>query len=64
MKARRNADKMFYHACRVGGCSPRQALLLYLGVRIGAILKIRGAWYIPRVQYLLVDPSPCLDNVL
>ena len=27
---------MFYHACRAGGCSPRQARLLYAGVRIGA----------------------------
>jgi Protein of unknown function (DUF1353) len=36
-KARRAADRMFYHACRAGGCSPNEASLLYLGVRIGAL---------------------------
>lgn len=35
--ARRIADKMFYHACREGGCSVREAILLYIGVRIGAV---------------------------
>src|SRR2546430_15714606 len=35
--ARRAADKMFYHACREGGCSVREAILLYIGVRIGAV---------------------------
>jgi hypothetical protein len=33
---RRAADKMFYHACRAGGCSIRESTLLYVGVRIGA----------------------------
>ncbi|MEE9553915.1 MAG: DUF1353 domain-containing protein [candidate division Zixibacteria bacterium] len=32
---RKDADVMFYHACRAGGCSARKAKLLYLGVRIG-----------------------------
>lgn len=35
--ARRAADRMFYHACRAGGCSPSEASLLYLGVRLGAL---------------------------
>lgn len=35
---RRLADKMFYEACRAGGCSWSEAVLLYVGVRI-------GAWY-------------------
>jgi Protein of unknown function (DUF1353) len=35
-KKRRAADRMFFHACRAGGCSIWQAILLYLGVRIGA----------------------------
>lgn len=36
--ARRKADRMFYEACRAGGCSIRQSIILYVGVRI-------GAWY-------------------
>jgi hypothetical protein len=28
---------MFYHACRAGGCSVAEAVLLYLGVRLGSI---------------------------
>lgn len=30
---RKDADVMFYHACRAGGCSFLQAKLLYAGVR-------------------------------
>lgn len=33
---RREVDRMFYRACRAGGCSPGQAAMLYAGVRIGA----------------------------
>lgn len=33
---RREVDRMFYRACRAGGCSPGQAKMLYVGVRIGA----------------------------
>lgn len=32
---RKLADKMFYHACRSGGCSVTHAGLLYIGVRFG-----------------------------
>lgn len=35
---RKRADKMFYEACRAGGCSWRESVILYVGVRI-------GAWY-------------------
>jgi len=34
--ARRAADRMFFDACRAGGCSRREAIILYIGVRIGA----------------------------
>lgn len=34
--ARRAADRMFYEACRAGGCSIWEATVLYVGVRIGA----------------------------
>ena len=34
--SRKDADRMFYHACRAGGCNRRFAFLLYLGVRIGS----------------------------
>ena len=30
------ADKMFYEACRAGGCSVWDATILFIGVRIGA----------------------------
>ena len=33
---RKEADKMFYYACLAGGCSLKQASLLYVGVRIGS----------------------------
>jgi hypothetical protein len=33
---RKDADVMFFHACRAGGCSPQQARWLYAGVRMGA----------------------------
>jgi len=34
--SRKDADVMFYYACQAGGCSPSQARILYIGVRIGA----------------------------
>ncbi len=34
--ARKAADRMFYEACREGGCSVAQSIILYIGVRIGA----------------------------
>ncbi len=37
-KARKAADRMFYHACRAGGCSVAEAVLLYLGVRLGSVM--------------------------
>jgi Protein of unknown function (DUF1353) len=42
--ARREADRMFYHACRAGGCSIKQAMLLYIGVRFGAWTPLVAAW--------------------
>jgi Protein of unknown function (DUF1353) len=41
--ARRVADKMFYHACREGGCSIRQATVMYIGVRVGAAWPLQLA---------------------
>ncbi|MGH8139753.1 MAG: DUF1353 domain-containing protein [Steroidobacteraceae bacterium] len=43
-KARRAADRMFYHACRAGGCSIFEGTLLYIGVRIGALTPLVEAW--------------------
>jgi len=37
-RARKAADRMFYHACRAGGCTVSEAVLLYLGVRLGSIM--------------------------
>jgi hypothetical protein len=42
--ARREADRMFFHACRVGGCTRREAIILYLGVRLGASGDSVPAW--------------------
>ncbi|MFD1466618.1 DUF1353 domain-containing protein [Hymenobacter caeli] len=41
---RADADKMFYQACRAGGCSAAYAELLYAGVRIGAHLPRVRLW--------------------
>jgi hypothetical protein len=46
-EARRAADRMFYHACRAGGCSISEATLLYIGVRIGALTPLVEAWSEP-----------------
>lgn len=43
-KKRRAADRMFYRACRAGGCSIWQAIVLYLGVRIGAAAPDVPEW--------------------
>jgi len=42
--ARKAADRMFYHACRAGGCSSEEANSLYLGVRIGALGDVVPLW--------------------
>lgn len=53
---RRAADRMFYEACRVGGCSVEEACILYLGVRIGAIWPAAAvAPTIPRVSKTAAD---------
>jgi hypothetical protein len=39
---RKNAEKMFYHACRYDGCNKRDAAVLYLGVRTGSWFATRG----------------------
>jgi hypothetical protein len=44
-KKRRAADRMFFHACRAGGCSMWQSIVLYLGVRIGAAAAAVPSWH-------------------
>jgi hypothetical protein len=44
-KKRRAADRMFFHACRAGGCSIWQSIILYLGVRIGAAASDVPTWH-------------------
>jgi hypothetical protein len=41
---RKAADRMYYFACRCGGCSKRQAIVQYLGVRIGAWFPLVARW--------------------
>jgi len=42
---RRAADRMFFHACRAGGCSIWQSTILYLGVRVGAAAPNVPMWH-------------------
>lgn len=42
--ARAAADRMFFHACRAGGCPLLEAIALYVGVRIGAYIEHVPAW--------------------
>ena len=49
--ARRAADKMYFHACRAGGCSWWEATIQYLGVRVGAMWPDTKAW-IRRVLFV------------
>jgi hypothetical protein len=44
-KKRKAADRMYYHACLFGGCRKWEAIVQYLGVRIGA--------WIPNVAFLV-----------
>jgi hypothetical protein len=44
-KKRRAADRMFFHACRAGGCSIWQSIVLYLGVRVGAAAVDVPPWH-------------------
>ena len=43
-KDRKKADKMYFFACRRGGCSLAEAIVQYLGVRIGAWVPGIGMW--------------------
>lgn len=44
-KKRRAADRMFFHACRAGGCSIWESIVLYLGVRVGAAASAVPSWH-------------------
>ena len=44
-RTRRAADRMFFHACRTGGCSIWESIVLYLGVRIGAAAPDVPSWH-------------------
>lgn len=51
------ADRMFRCACLDGGCTPKQAWLLYVGVRIGAYLPFLVAVVGADVGYPTLDPA-------
>jgi len=56
--ARRAADRMFYHACRAGGCSIQDATVLYIGVRMGGVWPQVTPW-----SALMVAPeTPQIDK--
>lgn len=52
---RAKADEMFYFACLAGGCSKRQARLLYLGVCIGSWAPGIRFWSLDDVHKPRVD---------
>ena len=56
--ARRAADRMFYHACRAGGCSIKDATILYVGVRIG------GEWphVLPWSRMTIAPETPHIEK--
>ncbi|MBW8812592.1 MAG: DUF1353 domain-containing protein [Caulobacterales bacterium] len=58
---RRAADRMFYEACREGGCSVEEALVLYTGVRIGAAWGVHP-WFsaVPQIR----TARPALDKAI
>jgi hypothetical protein len=43
---RRAADRMYFHACRAGGCSAWEATIQYLGVRVGAAWPFTNEWLV------------------
>lgn len=43
-KLRREADRMYYHGCRAGGCSIAEATIQFIGVRIGALTPFVAVW--------------------
>jgi hypothetical protein len=44
IERRKAADRMFYFACLAGGCSLKEAEILYIGVRIGDWQYRVGNW--------------------
>lgn len=58
---RKQADKMFYHACRYDGCSKGAAAVLYLGVRTGTWFATRGRTRLFEVS--LVDENNMMEDV-
>src|SRR5262249_2712355 len=44
VQKRKEADRMFYQACRTGDCSIWDATILYIGVRIGAAMPNIPEW--------------------
>lgn len=55
--SRKEADVMFLHACRAGGCAEVQARILYAGVRMGAwAAKSLPKWTISKKALLFNQP--------
>jgi len=52
---RKEADVMFLHACRAGGCTEVQARILYAGVRIGAWADTSLPWWTLSSRALLFN---------
>jgi hypothetical protein len=64
---RKEADQMFFYACRAGGCTWAEAAILYVGVRIGALLPLVKVWHSTpagKRRPLNLDPSPADDRLV
>jgi hypothetical protein len=63
---RLEADRMFYWACRAGGCPPLKASILYIGVRIGAWWGDRRAFGTakgrPATEQELIDKFETIER--
>jgi hypothetical protein len=60
---RATADKMFYFACLCGGCSDKQAELLYAGVRVGAWTNRIDLWQVAPQEALLPSAGAAAESL-
>lgn len=60
--SRRAADRMFFYACRAGGCSVLQSIVLYIGVRIGALANRVPVWEAALMQEEVPQIQPSAEQ--
>jgi hypothetical protein len=60
---RASADRMFYFACLCGGCSAKQAELLYAGVRVGAYKNRIDLWQMAPREAVLPSAGAAAESL-